>query len=109
MEAKELKAVFHSLLHSLPEPYRYALVLTEFEGLSQQQLARRLGISLSGAKSRVQRAREQLKELLIDYCHQEFRRAVGSQPCPKGLMPVVQDSGFNRNGKPDLSRKRSKR
>lgn len=107
-EAKELKAVFHRLLQSLPGPSRDALVLTEFEGLSQEQLARRLGISISGAKSRVQRAREQLKELLVDYCHREFSRAVGGQPCPKGLMPLVGDKPTDKQGKPDRSRKKFK-
>ncbi len=92
IESKELNAVFHGLLHSLPEPYKNVLLLTEFEGLSQEQLAKRLGISLSGAKSRVQRAREQLKQLLLDYCHDEFFHAAGSQPCPKGLLPTVQET-----------------
>ena len=57
MEMEELKAAFRRMLYSLPEPYRDALVLTEFEGLTQKELAERLGISLSGAKSRVQRGR----------------------------------------------------
>ncbi len=88
-ELEELNVVFRRLLESLPEPYREALVLTEFEGLTQEELAKRLGISVSGAKSRVQRGREQLKDLLLDYCHREFSRAVGSQPCPRGLLPVI--------------------
>lgn len=58
----------------LPDIYREALLLTEYEGLTQKQLAERLGISLSGAKSRVQRARQQLKQLLLDCCHFEFDR-----------------------------------
>jgi RNA polymerase sigma-70 factor (ECF subfamily) len=95
-EEQELKAVFHRLLHSLPRPYREALVLTEFEGLTQAELAKRLGISLSGAKSRVQRGREQLKKLLLDYCHREFSRAMGSEPCPKGLLPTVQHQKMRR-------------
>jgi RNA polymerase sigma-70 factor (ECF subfamily) len=91
VETEELKTVFHQLIQSLPKQYRDALVLTEFEGLTQQQLAKRLGVSLSAAKSRVQRAREQLKNLVIDYCHREFSRTVGAQPCPKGLLPTVPD------------------
>lgn len=51
-----------SLLPTLPEKYRVALQLTEFENLSQLELADRLGISYSGAKSRVQRARQMLKD-----------------------------------------------
>jgi RNA polymerase sigma-70 factor (ECF subfamily) len=61
----------------LPEPYREALVLTEYEGLTQAELAARAGISLSGAKSRVQRAREKLKDLLLDCCHFELDRLGG--------------------------------
>ncbi len=56
----------------LPEPYRRALVATEYEGLSQAELAEREGLSLSGAKSRVQRARAKLKELLLACCHFEL-------------------------------------
>jgi len=59
----------------LPAPYREALVATEYEGLSQQQYADRAGISLSGAKSRVQRAREKLRQLFLDCCHFELDRS----------------------------------
>src|SRR5262245_27431647 len=38
MERAELKAIFHRMIYSLPEPYRCALVLTEFEGLTQIEL-----------------------------------------------------------------------
>ncbi len=50
------------MLQNLPAKYREALELTEFENLSQLQLAERLQISYSGAKSRVQRARQLLRE-----------------------------------------------
>jgi RNA polymerase sigma-70 factor (ECF subfamily) len=73
-ELAELKASFRRMIYSLPEPYREALVLTEFDGLTQQELADRLGISLSGAKSRVQRGRAQLKDMLHECCSFEFDR-----------------------------------
>ena len=50
------------MLLTLPLKYREALELTEFENLSQTQLATRLNISYSGAKSRVQRAKRMLRE-----------------------------------------------
>jgi RNA polymerase sigma-70 factor, ECF subfamily len=53
-----------SLMESLPEKYRTALQLTEIESLSQFELATRLNISHSGARSRVQRARKMLKDKL---------------------------------------------
>lgn len=56
----------HVLLENLPEKYRIALKLTELENLSQYELAERLNISYSGARSRVQRARKLLKERIND-------------------------------------------
>ena len=73
-EVEELKAAFRRMIYSLPEPYREAVVLTELDGLTQQELADRLGISLSGAKSRVQRGRAQLKQMLDECCTFEFDR-----------------------------------
>src|SRR6266568_2402510 len=62
------------LVDNLPHDYRQALILTEYEGLTQRELAERLGISISGAKSRVQRAREKVKLMLLKCCHFQFDR-----------------------------------
>jgi RNA polymerase sigma-70 factor, ECF subfamily len=59
------------MIEDLDEKYREALMLTEFEDLTQKELAVRLGISVSGAKSRVQRGREKVKEMLLACCHIE--------------------------------------
>jgi RNA polymerase sigma-70 factor (ECF subfamily) len=72
--ARELAPSLKAMINCLPEKYRQALLLTEYQGLTQKQMAEQLGISLSGAKSRVQRAREQLKDMLLDCCHFEFDR-----------------------------------
>lgn len=72
--ASELAASIGDMLRCLPPKYRQALELTDMQGLSQAELAARLNISVSGAKSRVQRAREKLKEALLDCCHFEFDR-----------------------------------
>jgi RNA polymerase sigma-70 factor (ECF subfamily) len=56
----------------LKPAYRDALLLTEWEGLTQFEMGKRLGLSPSGAKSRVQRARDQLKNLLLDCCRFEL-------------------------------------
>ena len=71
---KDLIPGVKAMVESLPADYREALILTEYEGLTQRELAERLGLSLSGAKSRVQRAREKLKAMLLDCCHFEFDR-----------------------------------
>ena len=59
------------MVEHLPEPYREAMRLADIEGLPQQEIADRAGISLSGAKSRVQRARQQLREMILDCCKVE--------------------------------------
>lgn len=51
-------------LNDLPDKYREALELSEVQGISQLDLAKKLGISYSGAKSRVQRARQMLKDMM---------------------------------------------
>jgi RNA polymerase sigma-70 factor (ECF subfamily) len=53
---------------ALPSPYREAITLTELQGMSQKDAAEMLGISLSGMKSRVQRGREQIREMLQACC-----------------------------------------
>jgi RNA polymerase sigma-70 factor, ECF subfamily len=60
------------IIDSLPEPYKTALVLSESPGLDQKTIAGRLGISHSGAKSRVQRGRQMIRNLLLACCHFEF-------------------------------------
>lgn len=59
------------LIDTLPNKYREALVLTDKQNLSQTQLADTLGISYSGAKSRVQRARKKLRDKLEALYHIE--------------------------------------
>ena len=61
-------------IQKLPEHYREALLLAEFQDLSQKELAERLGISYSGAKSRIQRGKEKLKELILGCCAYESDR-----------------------------------
>ena len=57
-----------AVIRDLPDTYREALEAYELRGLPQQAIADRLGISLSGAKSRVQRGRTMLKEALARCC-----------------------------------------
>jgi len=67
----EIAQCLKIMIQYLPEKYKKALVLTEFQNLSQKELAIQMGLSVSGAKSRVQRARMQLKEMLFNCCEIE--------------------------------------
>lgn len=50
------------MIGQLPEKYRLALRWMEIDGLLQRGIADRLGLSLSGAKSRIQRGRQMLRQ-----------------------------------------------
>lgn len=65
---RELANCLRPLIANLDPIYRDALTLVELEGLSQTAAAERTGISVSGMKSRVQRARTQLKTAVTECC-----------------------------------------
>lgn len=81
----ELASCLQPLIADLPETYQSALVLSELEGLPQKEVADRLGISLSGAKSRIQRGREKLRQRLLDCCDIETGQSgiIGYEPRDK--------------------------
>ena len=71
---QELSSCLDPMIKQLPEKYRQAIYFSDIEQKSQQELASMAGISLSGAKSRVQRGRRLLKEMLHDCCQIEVNR-----------------------------------
>jgi RNA polymerase sigma-70 factor (ECF subfamily) len=62
------------MMELLSEEDREAIRLADLEALPQKDLAARLGLSLTGAKSRVQRARKRLKSVLLECCHIDMDR-----------------------------------
>ncbi|WP_162053770.1 RNA polymerase sigma factor SigZ [Pontibacter pamirensis] len=74
-ERHEVEALVEPLINLLPPEYAEPLRLSELEGISQKEIAERLGISYSGAKSRIQRGREKLKQLFLECCHLEVDRS----------------------------------
>ena len=64
----ELSGCLRPMLNRLSADYREAIRLVELEGLTHQEAATKLGLSLPGMKSRVQRGRRQLRKLLDDCC-----------------------------------------
>lgn len=66
--ASELAAILGPFIGMLPAAYREALQLTELDGMTQAEAAKRAGLSLTGMKSRVQRGRAQLRDLLEGCC-----------------------------------------
>jgi RNA polymerase sigma-70 factor, ECF subfamily len=91
-DAVDAAACLRPLIARLAEPDRRAIEKVELEGLSQRDAAAALGQSLTGMKSRVQRARRKLKSALLECCRIaldgrggvigcEQRPADGARPC----------------------------
>jgi len=71
---EDIDSCVQSMIRQLPDHYREAVMLSEIEGLTQKEVAERQGVSVSGAKTRVQRGRARMKEMLLDCCRFEFDR-----------------------------------
>ena len=74
---RELSRCLQPMLDQLSPAARDALVRVDVDGQTQLRAARQLGLSLSGMKSRVQRARRDLKDLLEQCCAVDVDRRGG--------------------------------
>lgn len=66
--ARDLATCLVGFVARLPSPYREAVTLVELEGQTGRAAADLIGISVSGMKSRVQRGRARLREMLDTCC-----------------------------------------
>lgn len=71
---EEVGGCLRHFLNSLEESDRAILQLVEFEQKTQKQAAERLGITLTAAKSRHQRAKKRLRDNLDSCCTYLFDR-----------------------------------
>lgn len=95
----ELAGCLRPMIERLSRDYREAITLVELDGLTQQAAAEQMGLSLSGMKSRVQRGRKQLKQMLDDCCLIELDRRGG----------VIEYQARNEACNPCAGTKRPKR
>ncbi|MDW5610142.1 MULTISPECIES: sigma-70 family RNA polymerase sigma factor [Mycolicibacterium] len=65
---RELSACLRPMLAGLPADQKAALEMIDLDGMTQADAAQQAGVSLSGMKSRVQRGRRRLAELLSQCC-----------------------------------------
>ena len=86
--------------HYLAEPYATALFMSDIENIPQKEIAQRLGLSLSGAKSRVQRGRKMLKELILKCVEITFNQqgeVVDFQLKPNCTLPRALEQEIEKN------------
>jgi RNA polymerase sigma-70 factor, ECF subfamily len=77
----ELRDILDRTIHGLPATFRTVFVLRDVEGLSTEETAEALELSVPAVKSRLLRARLQLRERLNKY-FQKRERSNGSQSKP---------------------------
>ncbi len=80
--AREIGQLLQAAILSLPVQYREALVLRDVEGLSAEEAAKVVGIEVGALKSRLHRARMEVRERLAD---------VLTAPSPQPACPELAD------------------
>ncbi|MCP9199590.1 sigma-70 family RNA polymerase sigma factor [Gramella sp. GC03-9] len=63
---EETAELMSSLINLLPLKYSKPLELSDIQGLKQEEVANLLGLSLTATKTRIQRARQKLKEQILE-------------------------------------------
>ncbi|MFZ6012499.1 MAG: RNA polymerase sigma factor SigZ [Bacteroidota bacterium] len=70
-DTKGLEQCLSGMITLLPEEYRNIIVDSEIKGIKQKDLAEKYAMAYPSMRSRVQRGREKLKQLLHNCCHIE--------------------------------------
>jgi RNA polymerase sigma-70 factor (ECF subfamily) len=91
LATRELARCVQPLLADLHPTARDALTRVDLDGQTHQQAAAQLGISVSGMKSRVQRARRQLKDRITSCCQVQVDRG----GAVAGYLPNVDGCDCN--------------
>ncbi len=88
----DLAPCLPGLIERLPDTYRDALRLSEIDGLPQREVAQKMELSLSGAKSRVQRGRVLLRQMIERCC-----RVLRAGTTIAGFEPIVERCACSRD------------
>ncbi|ATW23777.1 RNA polymerase sigma factor [Candidatus Formimonas warabiya] len=81
-EQKESGEYIQGLINSLSPEYRMVVVMREMMGLSYEEIAQELNITLGTVKSRLNRARKYLKDKIIE--DREQRQSMGRLSVERG-------------------------
>jgi RNA polymerase sigma-70 factor (ECF subfamily) len=76
LEKEELGLRIREIIATLPENQRIAILLNKYEGLSYQEVAEAMEITVMAVKSLLTRARVKIKEKLLPHLEEEPRDAL---------------------------------
>ena len=71
MNNEILKCCLKLFLHELPDKYKEPLEMYELKGLKHREISEKLNITMSGSKTRIQRARKKLRKAYTECCEIE--------------------------------------
>jgi len=95
IDKAEAAQVVRQALETLGERQKMALLLSKFEGMSYQDIAEAMGLSVQATKSLLSRARVNLQRILSPYMEE------GTRPTGGGVEPG-EDDGDGGIGKDEL-------
>jgi len=86
---QEMNDCIHRYIVDLPASYRSVVILSEQEGLTNQEIADALRVSLDTVKIRLHRARARLRRELGSGCnvYRDERNELACEPKLKGVSP----------------------
>ena len=100
---EEVRARVERELQQVPEPYRTTVVLRDIEGLSYEEIAEILQISLGTVKSRLIRGREALKKRLESFVRQMNSDARnGNSPSGLRTFGITPQPGASPAGQAEV-------
>ena len=102
VDQKELRKVLEFAIQGLPARQRMATMLSRFEGMSYQEIADTMDLSVQAVKSLLSRARLNLKIALEPYLELGNQKDLAIQPTPEGNSNESESASDSNDVKEEI-------